>query len=130
MVGRGAPHEPSPTRPITKRGKISMSQPAQLPRRFALHRRYDLSGVSGTGLIAYGTQYPTGRVTLAWCCSDIQSVAVYDDVHDVERIHGHGGLTELRWIDPPTSDGTAHSRTADLAVLPGRSRCATAQQTA
>ncbi|TDE07488.1 hypothetical protein [Jiangella asiatica] len=105
-----------------------MSQPAHLPRRFALHRRYDLSGISGTGLVAYGTQYPSGRVTLAWCCSDVQSVAVYDGIDDIERIHGHGGLTEIRWIDPPAPDGS--TRTAAVTLLPHRSRCATAQQTA
>ena len=70
-----------------------------LPRRFALHRRYDVTGVSGTGVIAYGTRYPTGRVTLMWCCSTVQSIGVYDDVAEVEQVHGHGGLTEIRWID-------------------------------
>lgn len=110
-----------------------MSQPAQLPRRFALHRRYDVTGISGTGLVAYGTQYPTGRITLAWCCSDVQSVAVYDDIDHVEAIHGHGGLTEIRWIDPPPhiepATGSAHP--AGLTLLSGRARCATAaQQTA
>ena len=68
-----------------------------LPRRFALQRRLDISGVSGTGLVAYGTLYPTGRVTLAWCAGDVASVTVYDS-H--EHIHGHGGATELVWIDP------------------------------
>lgn len=110
-----------------------MSQPAQLPRRFALHRRYDVTGVSGTGIVAYGTQYPTGRTTLAWCCSDVQSVAVYDDIDHVTAIHGHGGLTEIRWIDPPLPSepvtGSAHP--AGVTVINGRARCATAaQQTA
>lgn len=71
----------------------------QLPRRFTLHRRYDVTGVSGTGVIAFGTLYPSGRVTLAWCCSDVRSVSVYDDVSEVEQVHGHGGLTDIRWID-------------------------------
>ena len=75
----------------------------QLPRRFVLHRRYDLTGVSGTGVIAYGTRYPTGRVTLAWCCSDVRSVTVYDDIAEVQQIHGHGGLTDIRWIDEEAS---------------------------
>ncbi|WP_199520965.1 hypothetical protein [Jiangella anatolica] len=106
-----------------------MSQPAQLPRRFGLHRRYDVTGVSGTGLVAYGTQYPTGRVTLAWCCSDIQSVAVYDDIDDVESIHGHGGLTEIRWIDPPhVPEPSVGAHPSALTVLSGRARCATATQ--
>lgn len=75
-----------------------MTRTEQLPRRFELHRRYDVNGVSGTGTIAYGTLYPSGRVTLAWC-SDVPSVGVYDAVAEVELIHGHGGLTEILWID-------------------------------
>lgn len=70
-----------------------------LPRRFALHRRHDHSGVSGTGLVAYGTVYPTGRTTLAWCVGDIASVTVYDSPEHVEQIHGHDGATVLIWID-------------------------------
>lgn len=70
-----------------------------LPRRFALQRRHDVSGVSGTGLVAFGTVYPTGRTTLAWCVGDIASVTVYDSPEQVEKIHGHDGHTVLVWID-------------------------------
>jgi hypothetical protein len=38
---------------------------------------------------------------LAWCCSNIRSVTVYDHVADVERLHGHSGHTELLWLDEP-----------------------------
>lgn len=72
-----------------------------LPRRFALHRRQDLSGVSGTGLVAFGTVYPTGRTTLAWCVGDVASVTVYDSADQVLQIHGHDGFTDLVWIDGP-----------------------------
>lgn len=79
---------------------VSATQPRPtLPRRFALHRRFDVTGISGTGTIAYGTLYPTGRVTLAWCCSEVSSVSIYDGVSEIEDVHGHGGLTEVRWID-------------------------------
>lgn len=72
-----------------------------LPRRFALQRRLDVSGVSGIGLVAYGTVYPTGRTTLAWCAGDVASVTVYDSPEHVEQIHGHSGATVLVWIDGP-----------------------------
>lgn len=72
-----------------------------LPRRFALHRRRDLSGVSGAGLVAFGTVYPTGRTTLAWCVGDVASVTVYDSADQVVQIHGHDGATDLVWIDGP-----------------------------
>jgi len=84
-----------------------------LPRRFALHRWYDLTEISGTGVVAYGTWYPSGRVTLAWCCSDIRSVTVYDHVADVERLHGHNGYTELLWIDEPHDTPRQFDRQSD-----------------
>lgn len=80
-----------------------------LPRRFALQRRLDVSGVSGTGLVAYGTVYPTGRTTLAWCAGDVASVTVYDSAEQVEQIHGHDGGTVLVWIDT-TDQAPAHRR--------------------
>ncbi|HEY9410872.1 MAG TPA: hypothetical protein VIP77_14925 [Jiangellaceae bacterium] len=72
-----------------------------LPRRFALHRHHDTSGVSGVGLVAFGTVYPSGQTTLAWCCSDVTSVTVYESPEQVVRIHGHDGATDLVWIDIP-----------------------------
>lgn len=85
-----------------------MSRRPPLPRRFALQRRLDVSGVSGTGLVAYGTVYPTGRTTLAWCVGDIASVTVYDSADQVEQIHGHDGSTVLVWID--TTDQASAGR--------------------
>lgn len=79
----------------------TLALPHTLPRRFALHRRLDVSGVSGTGVVAFGTTYPTGRTTLAWCAGEIASVTVYDSPEQVERIHGHSGKTTLVWIDQP-----------------------------
>lgn len=71
-----------------------------LPRRFALHRWFDVSERSGTGVVAYGTLYPSGKAALAWCCGDVKSVSVYDDVRQITEIHGHHGYTDLVWIDP------------------------------
>jgi hypothetical protein len=74
-----------------------------LPRRFALHRRHDSTGVSGLGLVAFGTVYPSGQTTLAWCCSDIASITVYESPDQVVQIHGHDGDTDIVWIDMPAS---------------------------
>lgn len=81
------------------------SSPPTLPRRFALQRNVDASGVSGTGVVAFGTTYPTGRTTLAWCAGEIASVTIYDSPEQVEQIHGHGGKTTLVWLDPPNRSG-------------------------
>ncbi|NDL59625.1 hypothetical protein [Phytoactinopolyspora mesophila] len=82
----------------------------RLPRRFALQRHEDATGVSGVGLVAYGTVYPTGRTTLAWCCSDISSVTVYDSPEQVIQVHGHSGTTDLVWIDEPEQEDTPKNR--------------------
>jgi hypothetical protein len=57
------------------------------PHRFALHRWYDRTGQSGTGIVAYGTVYPSGRTTLAWCCGDVPSVVAIHAVHPARAGH-------------------------------------------
>jgi hypothetical protein len=69
---------------------------------FKLQRHEDESGVSGTGTVAYGIKFPdpNSRVALGWIADDgYTSVAVYDDLADLERIHSHGGKTEIVPID-------------------------------
>lgn len=68
-------------------------------RRFELHRDQDASGVSGTGTVAQGVQFDDGTCAMRWL-SDHRSTALYASAHDVELIHGHGGMTRLVWIDP------------------------------
>lgn len=64
---------------------------------FALHRGEDESGVSGTGVVAYGWKLPepNGRVILAWMTEPHDSVAVYDSMGAVKSLHGHGGSTQI-----------------------------------
>lgn len=65
-------------------------------RFFHLVRTKDASGVSGTGIVAEGCEFSNGKVAVAWV-SGINSVIVYDSVADVEKIHGHGGATQIVW---------------------------------
>lgn len=67
-------------------------------RRFVLLRYEDVTGVSGTGIIAHGVQYPDGTVAVRWP-SEHPSTVVWDDVEHVKAIHGHSGRTVIRWID-------------------------------
>jgi hypothetical protein len=66
--------------------------------RFELHRDVDPSGISGTGMVAWGVEFPNGKCALAWA-TEVQSVAVYDSIGDVQKIHGHSGLTRILWVD-------------------------------
>ena len=68
-------------------------------RRFFLQRHDDRTGVSGTGRVAEGVVFSTGWVALTWLTS-INSLVFYPSIRNVEHIHGHGGATEIVWIDP------------------------------
>ncbi len=66
---------------------------------FKLVRHEDVSGISGTGLVAYGCEYPDGTCTLRWCVGGkAGSTAVYATLEDLMSIHLHGDKTILSWI--------------------------------
>lgn len=67
-------------------------------RRFQLHRDVDVSGVSGTGVVADGVVFPDGTVALRWRGAR-SSTVVWGSIDDVEAVHGHGGATRLAWVD-------------------------------
>lgn len=67
-------------------------------RTFILQRHNDVSGVSGTGQVAIGVELPSGKCVLEWVELK-NSVSIYDDVESVIEIHGHGGSTDLVWLD-------------------------------
>lgn len=72
--------------------------PANLPRRFHLQRHRDVSGVSGTGRVAVGVQWPDGTASVRWL-GERPSTVVWDSMDDAEHVHGHGGATEIVWDD-------------------------------
>lgn len=68
-------------------------------RRFHLDRHVDVSGVSGTGRVAEGVLFEhTGQLVMCWL-TECSSIAVYQSVDDLERIHLHDGKTSLVWQD-------------------------------
>ena len=67
-------------------------------RRFVLQRDEDVSGTSGTGIVAEGTQYSNGKTVLAWTTRH-QAVGIYDSLSELLAIHGHEGKTKVVWID-------------------------------
>ena len=67
-------------------------------RRFNLVRNEDETGISGTGNVAQGIQFDTGRCAMAWLTS-VSSIAVYDSIEDIVFIHGHNGKTLVEWVD-------------------------------
>jgi len=65
-------------------------------RLFDLVRAEDVSGVSGTGVVAEGACFGGGLCVLRWLTATA-STAVYDFPEHVIAIHGHEGATRLRW---------------------------------
>lgn len=67
-------------------------------RRFSLVRTDDVSGVSGTGIVADGVLFPNGKCSLCWRGA-LSSIAMHDSLETLEAIHGHGGRTYIEFID-------------------------------
>lgn len=76
-------------------------------KTFKVYRSEDVSGVSGTGLIAEGVEFTDGQVAINWL-SDLKH---YPDLApSIEawlRIHGHNGRTQIVYSlnDPHSTCG-------------------------
>lgn len=88
-------------------------------RTFALHRDQDISGISGTGVVALGAQWPDGSVTIRWL-GDRPSTVCWASFEDAQAVHGHGGATRFVWDDEPLHEwkcpdcgATTRARMAD-----------------
>lgn len=83
--------------------RIEKHSPAIVPpptgmRRFVLLRNHDVSGVSGTGIVAQGVQFSDGMVALKWL-REPGAVAIYTSLEDMLSVHGHNGHTKVLWED-------------------------------
>lgn len=66
-------------------------------KTFQLARDIDVSGISGTGVVADGVVFPDGTCVIRWR-GGRQSTVVWPSIDDVEAIHGHGGATRIVWL--------------------------------
>lgn len=67
-------------------------------RRFILIRVKDISGISGTGMVAEGTVFSDGLSVIHWLREPF-ATGVYTTLNDVIAVHGHQGGTQLQFID-------------------------------
>lgn len=73
--------------------------------RFVLVRDEDVSGISGTGVVAEGVTFDDGTAVLRWRGQWPTSVVFHDRGLDaVREIHGHGGKTRVVTLDDPELD--------------------------
>lgn len=70
-------------------------------KRFYLDRREDVSGPSGTGVVAEGVQFSDGNCTVRWGLGNagFSTTTDYESIISVEAIHGHDGRTVVIWLD-------------------------------
>ena len=68
------------------------------PQRFWLVRHCDASGVSGTGLVAEGVRFSSGKVVLNWLRPP-GSLGIFMSLADLLAVHGHQGQTQIEWLD-------------------------------
>lgn len=94
--------------PIQPRGPFETDGFTDDPRRFRLVREEDETGVSGTGVVGVGSEYPDGTAVFMWTNdsnpdgpdTEENSVYVYPGgMGDVREVHGHSGKTRVEWVD-------------------------------
>jgi len=65
-------------------------------KTFVLRRLVDVSGVSGTGIVAEGVMFHDGQCVLSWF-GKVHSLEFFLNADNILEIHGHHGLTSIEW---------------------------------
>ena len=63
-------------------------------KQFWLKRIKDISGISGTGIVAEGVVFENGKCAMNWL-TPTSSVGLYDNMEILEKIHSHEGHTKI-----------------------------------
>jgi len=64
---------------------------------FELYRDEDETRISGVGIVAEGVEFYDGTVAMRWK-TKFNSTVIYDNISDLESIHGHNGKTRIVWV--------------------------------
>jgi hypothetical protein len=91
------------------------------PRTFELVRYRDLSGVSGTGVVAEGCVFTDGSVALRWRGNN-PATAVWPDLESVLAVHGHHGATEVNWLEDVATTDLGDTAERHLELSPERQK--------
>ncbi len=67
-------------------------------RRFRINRITDISGTSGTGIIAEGCLFSSGKVAISWL-GKYHSMVWWDSIEEAQFINCHGGASVIEWED-------------------------------
>lgn len=72
-------------------------------KRFEMQRDRDVSGISGTGVVAEGIEFSDGTVVIRWL-GDKPSTVVWPSIQAATAVHGHDGSTRFVY------EGSGHVR--------------------
>ena len=73
-----------------------MKRKKHYAQSFLLIRKRDETGVSGTGIVAHGVIFQSGRVALEWLRAPY-AIGLYGSIQEMIQVHGHGGNTRVRF---------------------------------
>lgn len=78
-------------------------------KMFKLVRDVDVTGISGTGVVAEGVEFSDGTVAMRWLDASVSpanrkrgvraTTVMHESVRSVEALHGHGGATHVEWVE-------------------------------
>jgi hypothetical protein len=71
------------------------------PRSFLVVRTHDVSGVSGVGVVAEGTEWSDGSCSVRWLGDDPCTQNWETGIESFLKIHGHGGKTYIMFLEDP-----------------------------
>lgn len=71
--------------------------PQRAPRLVALYRHEDVHKLSGTGVVAWGVEWPDGRVCTWWAQSPagVHQISTWKHLGEISLTHGHSGRTRI-----------------------------------
>jgi hypothetical protein len=69
-------------------------------RTFELQRDVDVTGISGTGVVAQGVEFDDGTVVVRWLKrQDViePTTVIHPTMDNVLALHAHGGSSQVVW---------------------------------
>ena len=85
-------------------------------RAFLVIRDEDVTGISGTGIVAEGVEFKDGTTVMRWLPAGTArpevvkpTTVIHESVDSVIALHGHNGKTWVQFADdiawPPAEEG-------------------------
>lgn len=98
LTGAAASHEGLALVQLDEWSEVDLTD--VVPGPFQLRRHNDVTGISGTGIVLRGVEWPDRTVAARWC-TKVASLELMASVTVCLNLHGHrgGGLIERAWTE-------------------------------